>query len=232
MNDNKRRAIVWDTIERLAFRPSSDKDRDRWLGIYTKTLYKFWGVESTWDHFANGSFSIPFLDLKCDYKIETADKYSALLQSSSASCSYWQNHIDPEYPSKASLHSVSDKYPLRQHKTQLRRDTEAVLNGMIFHSRCHAHLEDLGGSHVQLDPDKDGLSSHEIRIGGGIENPYVFLFHVRYQFCLVSSQVRQTEKMRLIDLFENAIKNNAIKNNAIKNKDKIVNVRDLFDYQR
>ena len=51
-----------------------------------------------------------------------------------------------------------------------------------------------------------GLELHEIRIGGGIENPDVFLFHIRYQFCLVHTDVRQDERLRLIDLFENAIR--------------------------
>ena len=39
MNEKKRRAIVWDTIERIAFRPGTDRARDAWLGVYTKTLH-------------------------------------------------------------------------------------------------------------------------------------------------------------------------------------------------
>ena len=41
MNDNKRRAIVWDMIERLAFRPNPPAS---WLGVYAKTLHGPWGV--------------------------------------------------------------------------------------------------------------------------------------------------------------------------------------------
>lgn len=220
MNEMKRLAIVWDTIERIAFRPSSNKDRSTWLGIYAKTLHKFWCMESMHNHFgSNDIFDIPFLDMKCDYKIKNAKNYSVSLQGSSAIHSYWQNDIDSEYLSKASLHSVSGPYP-HQQRTYLQRDIEAVLDGMFFHPRCHAHLEDIGVRHVQLDQDRDGLSSHEVRIGGGIENPYVFLFHLRYQFCLVSDHVRQAEKTRLIPLFENAIRNN----------DSTVNARDLFSF--
>lgn len=208
MNDNKRRAIVWDTIERIAFRPSSN-NRSGWLGVYAKTLHKLWGLESMWNHFgSNDIFDIPFLNLKCDYTIDNAKKYSVSLRDSSACRSYWHNHIDPDYFSRVSLYSGSDK-DLRKHRAHLQSDIKAVLNGMLFHPRCHAHLEDIGVRHVQLDQDSGGLSSHEVRIGGGIENPYVFLFHLRYQFCLVADQVRQTERQRLIDLFDNSIRENS-----------------------
>ena len=93
---------------------------------------------------------------------------------------------------------------------------------MLFHPRCHAHIEDIGVQHVQLDQDRGGLSLHEVRIGGGIENPYVFLFHLRYQFCLVASQARQTERQRLIDLFDVAIRGN----------NSTVSASDLHDFQR
>ena len=220
MNEKERRAIVWDTIERIAFRPSSDNDCSTWLGVYARTLHKLWGMESMWNRLgSNGTFDIPFLDLKCDYTIENAEKYSVSLQDSSASRSYWQNDIDSEYLSKASLHSASGRYP-HQQRAHLQRDIEAVLNGMIFHPRCHAHLEDLEVRHVQLDQDSCGLSSHEVRIGGGIENPYVFLFHLRYQFCLVADQVRQTERRRLIDVFKDAIQRNSL----------TVNARELFSF--
>ncbi|HEB86434.1 MAG TPA: hypothetical protein ENI68_05385, partial [Gammaproteobacteria bacterium] len=198
MSETKRRAIVWDTIERIAFRPSSNNDCSAWLGVYAKTLHKLWGLESMWNHFgSNDIFDIQFLELKCKYEIENVDKYSVSLQDLSASRSYWQNHIDATYISKASLHSASGRYP-RLQRAHLQRDIEAVLDGMLFHPRCHAHLEDIGVRHMQLDQDSGGLSSHEVRIGGGIENPYVFLFHLRYQFCLVADQVRQTERQRLI----------------------------------
>ena len=214
MNDNRRRAIVWDMIERLAFRP---KPPESWLGVYAKTLHGLWGVEPIWGRFAlNDHFDIPFFMLKCDYLIESIDKYSvSLIQDPSTVRCYWQNHIDSKYLSKGSLYSASGRYPLQQ-RAQLQRDIEAVLDGMIFHPRCHTHFEDLG---VQLDQSKGGLSSHEVRIGGGIENPYVFLFHLRYQFCLVSNHVRQTERQRLIDLFKRSISNN-----------QDVSAKDLFNF--
>ena len=221
MNEKSRRAIVWNTIEHIAFRPSSDRDRGAWLGVYAKTLHALWGMESMWDRFSlNDHFDIPFLMLKCDYLIESVAKYSVSLTHVSSGSCYSEIHVDPEFLSKASLHSANKRYP-HQQRAQLQRDIEAVLDGMIFHPRCHAHLEDLGGRHVQLDQDIGGLSSHEVRIGGGIENPYVFLFHLRYQFCLVSNQVRRTERQRLIDLFKRSIRDN-----------QKVSARDLFNFQR
>ena len=213
MNDNKRRAIVWDTIERLAFRPNPPAS---WLGVYAKTLHRLWGVEPMWDRFAlNDHFDIPFLMLKCDYLIESVTKYSVSLTHAPSGSCYWEIHVDPWFLSKASLHSANKRYPLRQ-QARLRGDIAAVLDGLFFHPRCHVHLENFV---VGLDPNSGGLPFHEIRIGNGIENPYVFLFHLRYQFCLVSDQARDSEKTRLIDLFENAIRNILT-----------VNARDLFNF--
>ncbi len=221
MKDNERRAIVWDKIERLAFRPNSPAG---WLGVYAKTLHGLWGVEPMWNRLAlDDHFNVPFLSLICDYSIDSLEKYSVSLIADRC---YWQNHIDPgsfkkPYFSKGALYSASSRFP-HQKKEKLRKDVKKVLYGMIFHPRCHSHLEALGSRWVQLDQDRDGLSSKEVRIGGGIENPYVFLFHLRYQFCLVSKQARQTERQRLIDLFER----------AIRHKKKNVNTRELFDYKR
>jgi hypothetical protein len=219
MKETERRAIVWDTIERIAFRPASPK---KWLGVYAKTLHKLWGMEPMWAHFnPDDNFSVTFLNLRCSYLIESADKYLvSLVNNSIDGHLYWQNHIDPGFLSKSSLHLASKKYPF-SHRKHLQEDIKAVLDGLIFHPRCHVHPDDLGVQHNQLDPEIGGLLAHEIRIGGGIENPYVFLFHLRYQFCLVSDQVRQFERQRLIDLFERSIRT---KQN--------VSAGDLFDYKR
>ena len=217
MRENERRAIVWDMIERTAFRPTSP---NKWLSVYARTLHKLWGMEGVWVRFAlDGNFSVTFLNLKCSYLIESVDKYSvALVNDSIDGHLYWQNHIDPGFLSKSSLHLAGKKYPRLQRK-QLQEDITAVLDGLIFHPRCHVHPDDLGVRHIQLDPGRGGLLSHEIRIGGGIENPYIFLFHLRYQFCLVHKDVRRDERRRLIDLFERSIR-----------EKQSVNARDLFNF--
>ncbi len=219
MTETERRAIVWDTIERIAFRPSSDRDRGTWLGVYARTLHALWGMERTFTRFGpDDEFIVPFLNLKCSHFIESVSKYSISFANDSTDCMHWQTHVDPGFLSKASLHSASGRYP-HQQRAHLQRDIEAVVDGMLFHPRCHAHLEDLGVVHVPLDQARGGLSSHEVRIGEGIENPYIFLFHLRHPFCLVADPSRQTERQRLIDLFERSIRDN-----------QNVNARDLFNF--
>lgn len=218
MNDNKRRAFVWNTIERIAFRPNSPAS---WLGVYARTLHRFWGNPEIYTRLGpDDEFVVAFLNLKCRHSIETVSKYEISFVHNSSGCTHWKTHVDPKFLSKASLQTPVDSYP-RQQMDKLYRDVDAVLNGMIFHPRCHTHLEDLGVRHVQLDQEKGGLKSHEIRIGGGIENPYIFLFHLRYQFCLVHTDARRKERLRLIDLFERSIKNK-----------KNVSAKDLFNFKQ
>jgi|GEM_PF-831603 len=207
MSEMERRVIVWDIIERIAFQPNSDQECSTWLGVYAKTLHKLWGVDPVQQHFSSSHiFDIPFLNMQCDYNIESVEKYSISLMNLSAGGNYWHCHIDPRYFSYTSLYSSSTHYP-HQQLNELEKDVETVLDGMLFHPRCHTHIDEIGVQSIQLDPDIGGLSSHEIRIGVGIENPYVFLFHLRYQCCLVADPARQEEKHRLIELFCNSIKN-------------------------
>ncbi len=78
---------------------------------------------------------------------------------------------------------------------------------MIFHPRTHTHVEEYGLM-LSAPPPLPLLALREIRIGGGIENAFVFLFHLRYQFCLVSEETRGTERARLVNLFTTAIRGN------------------------
>lgn len=63
---------------------------------------------------------------------------------------------------------------------------------MIFHGRAHQHI-------------KSPFPENKIRIGGGIDNPYLYLFHLRYQLC-PDKKRRDEEKERLIPLFESAVR--------------------------
>ena len=223
MNDNERRAIVWETIERIAFRPNQPAN---WLSVYARTLHNLWGMDRIWAHFRqNDEFIIPFLNLKCCFLIESKSKYNISFVHDSSDCQHWQFHVDPGFLSKASLQTCVGNYPQKQ-MDELSRDVEAVLNGMLFHPRCHIHLEYLGIPKVQLDQSKGGLSSHDVRIGGGVENPFIFLFHLRYQFCLVHTDARRDERQRLIALFESSIRS------GHKKEVKEVNARCLFNYKQ
>ncbi len=81
-------------------------------------------------------------------------------------------------------------------------------SGAESHPYNHAHGDALG------IPSKLGdapaLKPKEIRLSGGIENGFVFLTHLRYQFCLLSENTRQKERTRLISLFACAIRERRI----------------------
>jgi hypothetical protein len=71
----------------------------------------------------------------------------------------------------------------------------------------HTHIEEHGlMQSAATSPPL--LALHEIRVSGGIENAFVFLFHLRYQFCLVSDEARGFERNRLVNLFTTAISRN------------------------
>lgn len=227
MTDGERRAIVWNEIERLAFKPRSDRDKRTWLNLYRTKVVVFWETEP-YSYTRNLQLKsvelrLPF-SLKCLCIIASMDKYEVCIQASKSTTSttsttFWQSHVDSKYSSKGTLLNPAAKYP-SQDRQRLPEDVEAVLNGMIFHPRCHTHLEKIAGAIDSQGSLQSELSPHEIRIGGGIENPFVFLFHLRYQFCLISKDVRENEKRRLKDLFVT----------AIQEKKKTVTPKKLFDY--
>ena len=124
-------------------------------------------------------------------------------------------HADPAFCSKAAVHAAHEDYLRQGMANHLQEDVQCVLDGMLFHPRTHAHGDDLG---IVLDGDGPTLPTHEVRLGGGIENAFVFLTHLRYQFCLVSDEARKRERTRLVELFTTAI-----------NDDRNVPAGDLFD---
>ncbi len=217
------RFAIWSKIEQLAFRPQ-EKEMQSWLSMYRISLHTIWQIHASRSYLkSKDTFNIPFLNLKCDYQIEyikNKKKYSVTLRDLSTNGGKWQIHVDPKYDSKSSLQTSQKKCP--QKESKLRCDITKVLDGMLFHPRCHTHLEDIGIPHTQLDQNSNKLSLHDIRIGGGIENPYVFLLHLRYQFCLIK-QAREKERTRLIDLFRVAIQDN---------KKQTVNASDLLNYRQ
>ena len=74
-------------------------------------------------------------------------------------------------------------------------DLEKVIDALIIHPTPHQHIE-------------SPIDDHAIRIGGGLLNPFLYLFHLRVQFC-PNLGMRLAEKQRLILLFSDAIKHNS-----------------------
>lgn len=105
----------------------------------------------------------------------------------------WKHHSDSKYyafPEQAFLtHYGKEKPVLRQVADD---DMEAVIDSLICHPQPHQHIE-------------PPIGNPDIRVGGGIDNGFLFLFHLRYQLCPISEK-REAEKRRLIGLFQQAIK--------------------------
>jgi len=202
MNPEARQSIVWATIERTAFRPNP---YDRWIALYEKTLHELWELEPGDVQIRrNSGFDSFSLSISFDYVFESVEKYSASIRSPADLLRpIWIIHVDPAYVSKSALHTANGQYPQQARARYLHSDVGTVLDGMLFHPRNHAHIEEVGVT-VQLN-GPTALNAHEIRMGGGIENFYIFLFHLRYQFCVVSDDTRAQERNRLVELFTSAI---------------------------
>ena len=66
----QRQAVVWDAIERMAFRPLTDKERNRWLSEFERSLFRLWGLQPTdIPTRRNQSFNADFLHIGCDYPL-------------------------------------------------------------------------------------------------------------------------------------------------------------------
>lgn len=104
----------------------------------------------------------------------------------------WMHDVDKKYyiPEQPILtQDIHMKKALKKLKIE---EVEEVLDGMFFHPTAHQHIAE----------EKE---RHSIRIGGGIHNAFQFLFHVRYQLCLIKDK-RESEKHRLVTIFHEAIK--------------------------
>jgi hypothetical protein len=216
--ETKRLSIVWHTIERLAFSPAP-ADRGRWLTVYERTLPKLWGRQVPDVPIRQHSgFDADFLNVACNYTIEAPDRYSiTIVNAATLPPACWHLHVDPIYCSKGAFCDTTGHYPRQDENRHLARDVERVLDGMIFHPRNHAHGDAVGiVSQLGADP---ALPAAKIRLGGGVENGYVFLTHLRYQFCLLSEDARQADRTRLIRLFTE----------AIRGRHPMVSAAELFD---
>jgi hypothetical protein len=191
-------AHIWREIIRLAFCPSSTNDKLSWITCYSKSLIDFWEISEPpkQERFKLNVYNIS-LPIGFEFTYESIKKFGVefLYCSKSNREFMWQHHSDKsyfEFPEQEllTIHSHRSR-DLRKAKMD---DVEFILDSLIFHPTSHQHIVD--------PPDY-----HEIRIAGGISNPFLFLFHLRYQLCLID-QKRMIERNRLTELFYNAIKRN------------------------
>ncbi|WP_300667585.1 hypothetical protein [Desulfoluna sp.] len=218
MDEKIIRAYLWQDILRLAFSPSKTSDQKTWLLLYGRSLKDFWGVESypslpgrkgkgplSGEVDSCADFGVTF-----EYDITTDQKYGTT----------W-NHYPPSQEKQPMwVHDVDGKYftiPVQELLTahgsrndaarkMKSEDVSFVVESMIFHPMSHQHID----SKIIMDDDTDEMKKkkHTIRIGGGILNPFHYLFHLRVQLCL-DQRIKNLEKARLKDLFTTAIKTNS-----------------------
>jgi hypothetical protein len=197
------RAYLWQEVIRLGFCPSGEKEQKKWLHQYLKSLKDFFELNSSpappkSNHKIEFSYSISIgLDIKGS--ITKRDKFMIAffyLPSSDKGELMWDHDVDGTYftfPVQEFLTRHNQRNPaLREFSDE---DIKVVLDGLIFHPAAHQHI-------------KSPIDKHEIRIGGGIGNAFLFLFHLRYQFCPFDDK-RKAERKRLVELFKNAVRENS-----------------------
>lgn len=202
MDNDIIQAYLWHDIVRLGFSPSGKKDIKSWLCMYGESLKDFWQVDEYPPHPSqtNGVLAIQLtssiqMSMLIDCSIIDVSNYAVrFLHINNKRELMWTHEADSKYftfPEQPFL----TKYNLRNDSIRKMStvDMERVINSLLLHPRVHQHIE-------------SPINNHDIRIGGGIINPFVFLFHLRYQLC-PDKKRRDEEKGRLIRLFEPAVKN-------------------------
>ncbi len=200
LNNDIIQAYLWYDVIRLGFSPSGNKDIKSWLQIYVRSLKDFWEIDGyPLPPKGKGNLtvelSITTFDITLSISITNIAKFVVKFSSlKDSSNTQWTHDVDSFYfvfPDR-SLLSKYGKRPEAITKMSAYH-VKKVLNGLIFHPMAHQHVK---------------TNSHCIRIGGGINNPFLYLFHLRYQLCPDKSR-REKEIQRLIPLFESAIKSDA-----------------------
>jgi len=199
-------AYLWQCIIRLAFSPASIKDKKNWLRQYGQSLKLFWQVgdypkvPSSRGGYLSATVDCPFhLGMCFEYAIEekTHDKFTVRFMYSpplSERALMWVHDVDGQYfkyPNQVLLSTHAQSGQAIQQMSD--RDIEKVIDALIIHPTPHQHIE-------------SPIDDHDIRMGGGLLNPFLYLFHLRVQFC-PNQGMRDAEKQRLIALFSSAIKN-------------------------
>jgi len=202
------RAYLWQEIQRLAFSPSSSTDQATWVRTFHRSLKDFWeiGIYSSHPNRKGGVLSgiidHPGIGISFDYSIVSASRYNGTFLYTPAGSNglMWSHNVDDRYfvfPVQDFLTLYNQRNPVIEQFAQDNLDDELseVVDSLICHPRAHQHIE------LPID-------EHEIRIGGGIDNPFLFLFHLRYQLCAGKDR-RKKERDRLCELFTKSIKSKA-----------------------
>ncbi|MBU0469273.1 MAG: hypothetical protein KJ736_09485 [Candidatus Omnitrophica bacterium] len=201
------KSYLWRDVIRRAFSPSSLSEQNSWMIQYCKSLKDFWQIDSYPPNpFNNNLISgrIPSerdLGISFDYCIFNTSKFNIkfLFDPNDTIGIMWTHDVDENYfsfPEQVFLAKANLGKEALKSKNITKNLMEAVVDGLICHPKSHQHID-------------HPVDSHTIRIGGGIDNPYLFLFHLRYQLCPFK-EIRNQERERLVNLFFDAITQNSV----------------------
>jgi hypothetical protein len=201
------RAYLWQDIIRLGFSPSKTKDQKSWLLQYGRSLKEFWEVNYPKPPAQSGSFISATIDtsisigMTYEYAIESTQKFTVRLMYAPPEENrelMWIHDLDERlyfsFPIQTFLTNHNKRNPAVQKMTL--NDIGEVVDSLIMHPTPHQHIE-------------SPLDNHDIRVGGGLLNPFLYLFHLRIQLCPDTDR-RMAERERLISLFDTAIRENSV----------------------
>jgi hypothetical protein len=222
---------IWKTIERIAFSPRGEKEIRDWLKQYASFIIKLKtgsreiikAKNSIYDlnldnlkiRFSNcfnlPKFRIDLIQNEVVQYLEYDEKYI----SEQEIADYFIQAVEKQKnikgkPTKQSINLFIDKQFAKK-VSEYRittNDIKIVLESMISHPAIHVHLE-----HI----------SHEFRIGFNTKNPFLFLFHIAFQFCdlennLHNSELKKNEFNRLVEIINRNIKADTISSGVLFGK--------------
>jgi hypothetical protein len=168
------RAYLLQDVIRLGFTPASTKDQKNWLFQYGNSLKDFWEVESHTSAPKEHSGALyaainssEVINLKYDYAIENINKFNINflhIPIGKDNFLIWTHDLDGQYftfPNQKFLSKLNDrKRAIRESSDE---DIEAVIDTLLVHPTPYQHIQ-------------SPIDKHEIRIGGGLTNPFLYLF--------------------------------------------------------
>jgi len=196
MNKEIQLAYIWKKIILLGFSPSGEGDVYAWISCYRRSVVNFWEV-SEFPRQDKFKLSVYNSNIPINYEFSFEDFKKFIVNfyypHSSNKDFIWLHDVDKTYFVPEQFILTYDNHMNKYLRTIKEDDLKMVLEGLLFHPAAHQHIE-------------EPLTQHQIRIGGGIHNPFQFLFHLRFQLCLIDEK-REKEKKRLNKLFLSAIQN-------------------------
>jgi len=197
MDNDIIQAYLWNDVIRLGFKIT---EHQQWIKTYLGSLQSFWEVYEypckdgprCKNNSIKAKIENPDLELRWKFDLKINEHFH--LEFNHLDKNIWWHHADYAYyglPIEKMLDKAKRSIAIAEFSHD---DLEIILDTMIFHGRIHQHI-------------KSPFPENKIRIGGGVDNPFLYLFHLRYQLCPDETR-RDEEKKRLILLFEPAVKSN------------------------